>query len=61
MKEKKIYIKEKKTNEKRKKKNLQVQMQQNFILNYFVLVPQPAILEMVPQMLFCSCLIKGEA
>jgi hypothetical protein len=25
-----------------------------------VLVPQPLILEMVPQMLFCSCLIKGE-
>jgi hypothetical protein len=25
-----------------------------------VLVPQPPILEMVPQMLFCTCLIKGE-
>jgi hypothetical protein len=24
-----------------------------------VFIPQPPILEMVPQMLFCSCLIKG--
>jgi hypothetical protein len=24
-----------------------------------VFIPQPSILEMVPQMLVCSCLIKG--
>jgi hypothetical protein len=30
------------------------------LLIILVFVPQPPILETVPQMLFCSCLIKGE-
>jgi hypothetical protein len=30
------------------------------VLIIFVFIPQPPILEMVPQMLFCSCFIRGE-
>jgi hypothetical protein len=47
-----IFLKNKEINEKLKKSP-----SSNAIL---VFIPQPPILEMVPQMLFCSCLIKGE-
>jgi hypothetical protein len=43
-----------------KKKNSKFKCNEITVLIILVFVPQPPILEMVPQMLFCSCLIKGE-
>jgi hypothetical protein len=51
----KIFIKN-----KLKKKTSKFKCNEVSVLRILVFIPQPPILELVPQMLFCSCLIKGE-
>jgi hypothetical protein len=66
MKEKK-YLKDKTKINKNKKMNkikikkiLKFKYNEVSVLIILVFIPQPPILEMVPQMLFFCCLIKGE-
>jgi hypothetical protein len=54
------YNKIKNIKNKKHKKNSKFKSNEVSVLIIFVFIPQPPILEMVPQMLFCICLIKEE-
>jgi hypothetical protein len=52
--------KKKYVNKKNIKKISKFKCNKVSVLIILVFIPQTPILEMVPQLLFCSCLIKGE-